>query len=69
MEESQIADKTSPHDDKFWRPSSDANQRGYNAAGRHREHLALRMTGFMSEEIFNNILGEYELELRRQSQS
>ncbi|SVD11496.1 uncharacterized protein METZ01_LOCUS364350 [marine metagenome] len=23
----------------------------------------------MSEEIFNNILGEYELELRRQSQS
>ncbi len=59
----------SPHDDAFWRPVSDANRRVYIAGGRHREHLALRVTGFMSEDIFNNILGEYELQLRRHMES
>jgi hypothetical protein len=59
----------SPHDENFWRPTSDANRRAYVAAGRHREQLALRVTGFMSEDIFNNILGEYEMELRRHKSS
>ena len=59
----------SPHDDGFWRPISDASRRAYVAAGRHRDHVALRVTGFMSEDIYNNILGEYELELRRHMQS
>lgn len=59
----------SPHEDGFWRPPADASRRAYVAAGRHREHVGLRVTGFMSEDIYNNILGEYELVLRRQMQS
>ena len=30
---------------------------------------ALRVTGFMSEDVYSNILGEYELELKRQMQA
>ncbi|HIC67924.1 MAG TPA: hypothetical protein EYO90_00170 [Candidatus Latescibacteria bacterium] len=37
----------------------------YLAAGRHSGNLALRVTGFMSEDVYTNILGEYELELKR----
>jgi hypothetical protein len=55
----------SPHDESFWRPSHDNSRRLYLAAGRHRSSLGLRVTGFMSEEVFTNIIGEYELALRR----
>ncbi len=55
----------SPHDETFWRPARDSTRRLYLAAGRHRNSLALRVTGFMSEDVYTNILGEYELELKR----
>lgn len=58
-------DFASPHDDGFWRPATDRQRRLYVAAGRHRQSLDLRVTGFMSEDVYTNILGEYELELRR----
>lgn len=55
----------SPHDEAFWRPTHDTSRRFYLAAGRHRNSLVLRVTGFMSEDVYTNILGEYELELKR----
>ena len=55
----------SPHDEAFWRPPRDTCRRFYLAAGRHSGNLALRVTGFMSEDVYTNILGEYELELKR----
>lgn len=55
----------SPHDETFWRPARDNTRRLYLAAGRHRTTLALRVTGFMSEDVYTNILGEYELALKR----
>ena len=33
--------------------------------GRHSGSLALRVTGFMSEDVYKKILGEHELELKR----
>ena len=55
----------SPHDDNFWRPARHSDRRLYIAAGRHQATLTLRVTGFMSEDVYTNILGEYELELKR----
>ena len=54
----------SPHDEAFWRPPRDTCRRFYLAAGRHSGSLALRVAGFMSEDVYTNILGEYELELK-----
>ena len=54
----------SPHEEAFFRPPRDSSRRLYLAAGRHRNSLALRVTGFMSEDVYTNILGEYELALR-----
>lgn len=59
-------DFMSPHDESFWRPPRDNERRLYVAAGRHRNSLLVRVTGFMSEDVYTNILGEYELELKRQ---
>ena len=59
----------SPHDDAFWRPPRAGDSRLYIAAGRHRASLTVRVTGFMSEDVYTNILGEYELELKRHMQS
>lgn len=35
------------------------------SAPRYRNNLSFRVTGFMSEEVFSKVLGEYEQELRR----
>jgi len=59
---------TSPHDPSFWGRGGEADARMYIPAGRQRATLALRVTGFMSEDVYTNILGEYELELRHQMQ-
>jgi hypothetical protein len=61
-------DYVSPHDPSFWGRGGDPRRRLYVPAGRHRATLALRITGFMSEDVYTNILGEYELELKRQMQ-
>lgn len=58
----------SPHDPAFWGRGGDPSARMYIPAGRHRATLAMRVTGFMSEDVYTNILGEYELELKRQMQ-
>ncbi|MFH1567578.1 MAG: hypothetical protein ABIL09_06205 [Gemmatimonadota bacterium] len=61
-------DYLSPHDPGFWGRGGDSRARMYIPAGRHRATLALCVTGFMSEDVYTNILGEYELELKRQMQ-
>ena len=58
----------SPHDPEFWGRGGNPGARMYVPAGRQRATLALRVTGFMSEDVYTNILGEYELELKRQMQ-
>ena len=62
-------DYVSPHESQLWARPVDTKQRVYIAAGRHKATLALRVTGFMSEDVYSNILGEYELELKRQMQA
>ena len=47
------------HDGALWGRNVDVSRRFYIAAGRHRETLLFRVTGFMSEAAYDNILGEY----------
>jgi len=64
----QRLDYASPHDPAFWGRGSDPSRRLYIPARRHRDTLSVRVTGFMSEDVYTNILGAYELELKRQMQ-
>ncbi len=59
----------SPHDGQLWARPLDSEKRLYIPAGRHKGTLGLRVTGFMSEDVYENILGEYEMELKRQMQA
>ena len=58
-----------PRDGSLWGHALRPKKRMYIAAGRHREELTVRVTGFMSGEVYGNVLGEYEQELKRQMQS
>ena len=62
-------DYVSPHDGQLWGRPQSAGRRLYLPAGRQKSTLSLRVTGFMSEDVYGNILGEYELELKRQMQA
>ena len=64
----QRLDYLSPHDPAFWGRGSDPGRRLYIPARRHRDTLSVMVTGFMSEDVYTNILGTYELELKRQMQ-
>lgn len=59
----------SPHDGHLWGRPQGSGKRLYIPAGRQRNTLSLRVTGFMSEDVYGNILGEYERELKRQMQA
>ena len=58
-----------PRDGSLWGHALRPKKRMYIAVGRHREELTVRVTGFMNEEVYGNVLGEYEQELKRQMQS
>lgn len=58
-----------PRDGSLWGHALRPKKRMYIAAGRHREELTVRVTGFMNGEVYGNVLGEYEQELKRQMQS
>jgi len=58
-----------PRDGSLWGHALRPQKRMYIAAGRHREELTVRVTGFMNGEVYGNVLGEYEQELKRQMQS
>ena len=54
-----------PHESSLWERAAGTESRMYLPAGRYRNNLSFRVTGFMSEEVFSKVLGEYEQELRR----
>jgi hypothetical protein len=62
-------DYVAPHDGRLWGRPQGADKRHYIPAGRQQNTLSLRVTGFMSEDVYGNILGEYERELKRQMQA
>lgn len=51
----------------LWDRAAGIDSRMYIAAGRFRNTLSFRVTGFMGEEVFTRILGEYEQEYDRRS--
>ena len=58
-----------PQAEILWQRRTPPSSRMYIPAGRYRNDLALEVTGFMSEDTYERILGEYERELRRQMAS
>jgi hypothetical protein len=56
-----------PQDGRLWSRQTAPTGRFYLPAGRH--DLAIRVTGFMSEATYANILGEYEQALKNQLQA
>ena len=59
------AEYVNPHENSLWERAAGQDSRMYVPAGRYRNNLSFRVTGFMSEEVFAKVLGEYEQELRR----
>ncbi len=57
-----------PRSADFWARRSAPPQRFYLPAGRYKNALTITVTGFMSETVFSNLLGEYEAALRAQTQ-
>ncbi|MFH1566675.1 MAG: hypothetical protein ABIL09_01655 [Gemmatimonadota bacterium] len=59
------AEYVSPYEAALWDRSAGAESRMYIPAGRYRNNLSFRVTGFMSEELYGRILADYESEFRR----
>ena len=59
------AEYVNPHEASLWERAAGPDSRMYLPAGRYRNNLSFRVTGFMSEEVFVKVLGEYEQELKR----
>ena len=55
-----------PQDGTLWGRTVAPGARMYVPAGRFKSSLSLEVTGFMSEEVYDRILGGYERELKRQ---
>ncbi|MEW6750175.1 MAG: hypothetical protein AB1505_04275 [Candidatus Latescibacterota bacterium] len=62
-------DYVDPRESSVWRHAAWTGRRLYLAAGRHRDELHMTVTGFMSEDVYVDLLGEYEDELKRQMQA
>ncbi len=59
------AEYVNPYESSLWERAAGPDSRMYLPAGRYRNNLSFRVTGFMSEEVFVKVLGEYEQELKR----
>ena len=59
------AEYVSALDQTLWERSAGTRSRMYIPAGRYRNNLSFKVTGFMSEEVFARVLGEYEQECRK----
>jgi hypothetical protein len=40
----------------------------YIPAGRYKNNISYKVSGFMSEEVYQKVLGEYEQEFRRRNE-
>lgn len=49
----------------LWDRAAGVDSRMYIAAGRFRNNLSFRVTGFMGDEVYARVLGEYEQEYER----
>lgn len=56
-----------PREGALWDRAAGIDSRMYIAAGRFRNTLSFRVTGFMGEEVFTRVLGEYEQEYDRRN--
>jgi len=59
------ADYIAAQDPALWERTAGPESRMYLPAGRHRNSISYRVTGFMSEDVYARVLGGYEQELRR----
>lgn len=59
------AEYVGPQDPGLWERTAGPGHRMYLPAGRHRNSISYRVTGFMSEDVYVKILGAYEQELKR----
>jgi hypothetical protein len=59
----------SPKDSLLWERASGLDHRAYIAAGHFRNSLSYRVIGFMGEEGFGRVLGEYEQVFERRYES
>jgi hypothetical protein len=54
-----------PQEHSLWERAAGRDSRMYIAAGRYRNNLSFKVTGFMSDEVYERVLGDYENELDR----
>jgi hypothetical protein len=59
------ADYVGPRDPGLWDRAAGIDSRMYIAAGRYRNNLSYRVTGFMGEDVYTRVLAEYEQEYER----
>ena len=59
------AEYVSPQDGALWDRAGGVDSRMYIAAGRYKNNLSYKVTGFMGEEVFTRVLAEYEQEYER----
>ncbi len=57
----------SPQDPALWDRSAGIDSRMYIPVGRFKSNLSVRVTGFISEDVYEKILGEYEKEFERRA--
>ena len=54
-----------PQHNALWERSAGISHRVYIPAGRFYNNVSLSVTGFMSEEVYRKVLGDYEREFKR----
>ncbi len=62
------AEYVNPREPSLWDRAAGIDSRMYIPAGRYRNNLSYRVTGFMSEEVYTRVLAEYEEEYNRRNQ-
>ena len=61
------AEYVNPRDGALWDRAAGIDSRMYIAGGRHKNNLSCKVTGFMGEEVYARVLGEYEQEFERRN--
>ena len=62
------AEYVNPQEHSLWERAAGLESRMYIPAGRYKNNISYRVTGFMSEEVYEKVLGEYEQEFRRRTE-
>ena len=61
------AEYVSSQDPALWERSAGVDSRTYIPVGRFKSNVSVRVTGFISEDVYEKILGEYEKEFLRRA--